>query len=151
MGENQEEFCRGGVRMSSSQPGGFWIRVEQVENANQARQVIQVGQVKQAQSAGLWDAARRGILHQVKKWLEENRGGNDLNRRVCEYPGGAFVSPLLLATRGGHYAVCQCLLETGARVDRDTMDVAERLGRHHVTKLLSSYLEREKKSPVDRR
>ena len=28
-------------------------------------------------------------------------------RRVCEYKGGAFVSALLLATRGGHLAVCQ--------------------------------------------
>ena len=28
-------------------------------------------------------------------------------RQVCEYQGGAFVSALLLATRGGHLAVCQ--------------------------------------------
>ena len=28
-------------------------------------------------------------------------------RRVCEYQGGAFVSPLLLAVRGGHHNLCQ--------------------------------------------
>ena len=31
-------------------------------------------------------------------------------RRVCEYQGGAFVSPLLLAVRGGHRGVCQVLM-----------------------------------------
>ena len=28
-------------------------------------------------------------------------------RKVREYQGGAFVSPLLLAARGGHLAVCK--------------------------------------------
>ena len=28
-------------------------------------------------------------------------------RKVQEYPGGAYVSPLLLATRGGHTPVCK--------------------------------------------
>ena len=68
----QEEFCREHIRMSSREPGGFWIQVDQVDNANQVSQVVQenqvaqVDQVKQAQSAGLWDAARRGLLHQVR-------------------------------------------------------------------------------------
>ena len=67
----QEEFCREDIRMSSRKPGGFWIQVDQVDNANQVSQVVQenqvaqVDEVKQAQSAGLWDAARRGLLHQV--------------------------------------------------------------------------------------
>ena len=39
-----------------------------------------------------------------------------------------------------HVTYPQCLLEAGARVDADTMDVAERLGRHHISKLLSTYL-----------
>ena len=33
----------------------------------------------------------------------------------------------------------QCLLEAGAVVDKDTMDVAERLGRHSIRELLSAY------------
>ena len=69
--ENQEKLCREEIRMSSRQPGGFWIQVDQVENANQVSQVVNVNQVvqadevKQAKPGGLWDAARRGLLHQV--------------------------------------------------------------------------------------
>ena len=37
----------------------------------------------------------------------------------------------------------QCLLEAGARVDADTMDVAKRLGRNHIYKLLFSYLDKK--------
>merc|ERR1712013_442866 len=67
---------------------------------------------------GLWDAARRGLLHKVRSLLERNPGSRDLNRKVREYQGGAFVSPLLLAARGGHRAVCKvCLLEAGAQLD----------------------------------
>ena len=43
----------------------------------------------------------------------------------------------------------ECLLEAGARVDADTMDVAERLGRNHISKLLLTYL--AKKSDVAKR
>ena len=55
--------------------------------------------------------------------LERNPGSRDLNRfimmsmlmmlgglqirKVREYQGGAFVSPLFLAARGGHLAVCK--------------------------------------------
>ena len=69
--ENQEKFCREDIRMSSRQPGGFWIHVDQVDNGNQVSQVVEVNQVvqvdevKQAKPGGLWDAARRGLLHQV--------------------------------------------------------------------------------------
>ena len=37
--ENQEEFCIEDVRMSSREAGGFWIQVDQVDNANQVNQV----------------------------------------------------------------------------------------------------------------
>ena len=47
------------------------------------------------------------------------------------------------------YQCPQCLLEAGARVDGDTMDVAERLGRQNITKLLTTYL--AKQSHGDRR
>ena len=56
------------------QAGGFGIPVEQEDSANQVSRVIQVNQmtqvaqmdnVKQVQSVGLWDTARRGLLHQV--------------------------------------------------------------------------------------
>ena len=99
-----------------------------------------------------------------------------------EYQGGAFVSPLLLAARGGHLDVCkvvrrevegrscfyyfgmmdltknftkermvfnisrqiyqfsQCLLEAGAQVDRDTLDVAQRMERNQITQLLKTYV-----------
>ena len=38
-------------------------------------------------------------------------------RRVCEYPGGALVSPLLLAVRGGHTAVCQVRSPTSLQLE----------------------------------
>merc|ERR1712013_935727 len=89
---------------------------------------------------GLWDASRRGLLHKVRSLLERNPGSRDLNRKVREYQGGAFVSPLLLAARGGHLAVCKCLLEAGAQVDRDTLEVAQRMERKQITQLLATYV-----------
>merc|ERR1712013_839972 len=114
--------------------------VDKLNKENKVRsQVDKTSQIVE-DKIGLWDASRRGLLHKVRSLLERNPGSRDLNRKVREYQGGAFVSPLLLAARGGHLAVCKCLLEAGAQVDRDTLEVAQRMERKQITQLLATYV-----------
>ena len=66
--------------------------------------MVQVDQVKQAQSAGLWDAARRGLVHQVLVFriaLSIGVGGQEKDHSMvdvwiveCQL-GGFFVVGLL--------------------------------------------------------
>merc|ERR1712013_224296 len=114
--------------------------VDKVDKEDMVRsQVDKTSQIVE-DKIGLWDASRRGLLHKVRSLLERNPGSRDLNRKVREYQGGAFVTPLLLAARGGHLAVCKILLEAGAQLDRDTLEVAQRMERNQITQLLATYV-----------
>uniref|UniRef100_A0A2R9APY0 Uncharacterized protein n=1 Tax=Pan paniscus TaxID=9597 RepID=A0A2R9APY0_PANPA len=72
-------------------------------------------------SAGIWSAALNGDLGRVKHLIQKAEDPSQ--------PDSAGYTALHYASRNGHYAVCQFLLESGAKCDAQTHGGATALHR----------------------
>ncbi|XP_049640807.1 ankyrin repeat domain-containing protein 39 [Suncus etruscus] len=70
---------------------------------------------------GIWSAALNGDLGRVKDLIQKTSDPSQ--------PDSAGYTPLHYASRNGHYAVCQFLLESGAKCDAQTHGGATALHR----------------------
>ncbi|XP_049712625.1 ankyrin repeat domain-containing protein 39 [Loxodonta africana] len=86
---------------------------------------------------GIWSAALNGDLGQVKSFIQKAVDPSQ--------PDAAGYTALHYASRNGHYAVCQFLLESGAKCDAQTHGGATALhrasycGHTEIARLLLSY------------
>ncbi|XP_006876678.1 PREDICTED: ankyrin repeat domain-containing protein 39 [Chrysochloris asiatica] len=86
---------------------------------------------------GIWSAALNGDLGRVKHFIQKATDPSQ--------PDAAGYTALHYASRNGHYAVCQFLLESGAKCDAQTRGGATALhrasycGHTEIARLLLSY------------
>ncbi|XP_040849419.1 ankyrin repeat domain-containing protein 39 [Ochotona curzoniae] len=86
---------------------------------------------------GIWSAALNGDLGRVKYFIQKATDPSQ--------PDSAGYTALHYASRNGHYAVCQFLLESGAKCDAQThggttaLHRASYCGHTEIARLLLSY------------